>query len=316
MWIRFGAPIACLLAGIVAGTGRIHTSDSSEVSPIATSQLCESLKSIADSYPGEIGVAVIIDTGDTLAVNNETKYPMMSVFKLHQAIALSDHFERTGESLDSVVSIPRSQLNPNTWSPMLKDYPEQIINIPIRELLTYTLTLSDNNASNWMFENLQAVDDADSFLATLIPRTSFSMRHTEAEMATDHSLAYENCTSPLGAAILINRLYSDSIIKESDADFIRKTLDGCQTGADRIIAPLKGKAEITAGHKTGSGYRNEKGELAAHNDVGFIRLPDGRHYALAVFVKDFNGSEEEASKVISRISETVFKTLCNFASSK
>lgn len=278
---------------------------------VVLSELSDTLQVVADSYPGEIGIAVITDRGDTLTINDESKYPLMSVFKLHQAIALCDLFERTHQSLDSIVSIPRKDLNPDTWSPMLKDYSGDTIRLPIRSLLTYTLTLSDNNASNWMFEHLQPIGGADSFIARLIPRESFSLRHTEARMGRDHSLAYENRTSPLGAALLINRLYLDSIIEGTDADFIRKTLDGCRTGRDRIAAPFKDMNGVVVGHKTGSGYRSPEGILAAHNDVGFVRLPDGSHYSIAVFVKDFKGDETEAANAIARISELVYSMMMN-----
>lgn len=271
--------------------------------------LRDSLDGITDSYPAEIGIALITDIGDTIVVNNVSQYPMMSVFKLHQAISLCDLLSRTGKPLDTVVSINRSRLNPDTWSPMLKDHTDKIIVLPISKLLDYTLTLSDNNASNWMFENLQSIQDADRFIATIIPRESFSISYTEAEMANDHSLAYSNRTSPLGAAILIDRLYNDSILSPTYASFIRNTLDDCKTGQDRLVAPLKDKEGIIIGHKTGSGYRNENGILAANNDVGFIRLPNGRHYTLAIFVKDFQGSEEEAAEAIARISETVYKAI-------
>lgn len=54
-------------------------------------------------------------------------------------------------------------------------------------------------------------------------------------------------------------------------------------------------------HKTGSGYINGRGELIAHNDAAYITLPDGRHYSIVVFVKDFPGKEAEASELISRM---------------
>lgn len=59
-------------------------------------------------------------------------------------------------------------------------------------------------------------------------------------------------------------------------------------------------------HKTGSGFRNAAGELIAHNDVGYFRLPDGRDYSLAVFIRDFSGSEKEASAIIAGISRCVY----------
>lgn len=270
-----------------------------------TASLEESLREIAEEYPGEIGIALLTDDGDTVLVNNEDKYPLMSVFKLHQAISLCNRFEHTGESLDSIVSIRRAELNQSTWSPMLKDHNDSIISISIRDLLDYALTLSDNNASNYLFEHIEPVEATDSFISTIIPRESFQITVTEADMFSDHSLAYQNHSSPSGAASLINKLFTDSIIGSANSDFIRTTLRQCQTGADRISAALADVPEAIIAHKTGSGFRNENGILSAHNDVAFISLPDGRHYALAVLIKDFNGSEAEASEAIERISATV-----------
>lgn len=269
-------------------------------------ELRDSLQRIADGCAGELGIAVLTDCGDTILVNNEAKYPLMSVFKLHQAMALCSDFGRRGLSIDSVVSIARSELNPDTWSPMLKDHAEDTINIAVRELMRYTLMQSDNNASNYMFERLQPVAAVDSFAATISPRGSFRLRYTEAEMWSDHSLAYENRTSPLGAAIVMDRLFADSI---AGADFIRSTLLECRTGTDRIVAPLAGIEGVEVAHKTGSGFRAPDGTLAAHNDVGRVMLPGGRCYTLAVFVKDFHGSENEAAAVIARVSATVYALL-------
>lgn len=264
------------------------------------------LTDIAGKYSGEIGIAVITD-GDTIAVNDEVKYPLMSVFKLHQAIALCDMLEKQGRSLDSIVKINVSDLNAETWSPMLKDYTEDVIEIPIRELLRYTLMQSDNNASNYMFENLCSVEETDSFITTLIPRDGFKLTVSEADMWSDHKRCYENRTSPLSAAILINRLFTDSTVCDAHRNFICNTLRECQTGKDRIAAPLLGETGVTVAHKTGSGFKNN-GILAAHNDVGYITLPDGRSYSLAVFVKDYHGDEAQAAKAIAEISAAVYNT--------
>lgn len=83
-------------------------------------------------------------------------------------------------------------------------------------------------------------------------------------------------------------------------------LTGCITG-DRLTAAFKESDGVRVGHKTGSGYRNEKGLLMAHNDIGHIMLPDGRSYSIAVLLNDFDGTEEEASEAIAGISEIVFR---------
>lgn len=271
--------------------------------------LRDSLQAVADRCPGEVGIAVITDCGDTLLVNNQTKYPLMSVFKLHQAIALCRLFEQTGQSLDSVVAIPRSDLNPDTWSPMLKDFQGSVISIPVRELLRYSLTQSDNNASNYMFERMQSVADVDSVMAGIIPRESFRLRYTEADMWDNHSLSYDNCSSPLGAALLIKRLFTESIMGADDVRFVRTTLQECRTGTDRIVAPLAALPGVRVAHKTGSGFRSPEGILSAHNDVGQVLLPGGRYYTLAILVKDFHGSEKEAAAVMADISARVYAAL-------
>ncbi len=279
--------------------------------PVLHPQLfTDTISEIVADYPGEIGVAVIINNTDTVAVNNKSIYPMMSVFKLHQALAICNDFDNKGLSLDSLMTIHRDELDSQTWSPMMKKHSEPVISLTVKELLRYTLILSDNNASNFMFKKLVNATQTDNFIATLIPRLSFQIAYTEEEMSADHDKAYYNFTSPLGAAILMNRLFTDSLVNYDKQSFIMKTLEQCTTGKDRIAAPLLDKEGITIAHKTGSGYTNENGVLAAHNDVAYIRLPNGVCYTLAVFVKDFNGNETQAAKVIARISAIVYNFLC------
>ena len=279
--------------------------------PVLHPQLfTDTISEIVADYPGEIGVAVIINNTDTVAVNNKSIYPMMSVFKLHQALAICNDFDNKGLSLDSLMTIHRDELDSQTWSPMMKEHSEPVISLTVKELLCYTLILSDNNASNFMFKKLVNATQTDNFIATLIPRLSFQIAYTEEEMSADHDKGYYNFTSPLGAAILMNRLFTDSLVNYDKQSFIMKTLEQCTTGKDRIAAPLLDKEGITIAHKTGSGYTNENGVLAAHNDVAYIRLPNGVCYTLAVFVKDFKGNETQAAKVIARISAIVYNFLC------
>ena len=168
--------------------------------------ISDSISKIASEYPGEIGVAVIINNQDTVTVNNKSIYPMMSVFKVHQALALCNDFDKKGISLDTLVKINREKLDPKTWSPMM-----------------------NNNASNIMFKNILNTAQTDSFIAKLIPRSSFQIAYTEEEMSADHDKAYSNYTSPLGAAILMNRLFTESLISNEKQNFIKNTLTECKT---------------------------------------------------------------------------------------
>ena len=273
--------------------------------------LTDSISQIVSACPGEVGVAVIVNNTDTVKVNDKSVYPMMSVFKVHQALALCNDFDNKGLSLDTLVTVNRDELDSKTWSPMMKDFSGSIISLTVKDLLRYTLTQSDNNASNLMFKDMVNVAQTDNFIATLIPRSSFQIAYTEEEMSADHDKAYSNYTSPLGAAMLINRLFTDNLISEEKQNFIKNTLKECMTGTDRIVAPLREKKEVVIAHKTGSGYINENGILAAHNDVAYICLPNNVCYTLAIFVKDFKGNESQASQFMARISATVYSLLAH-----
>ena len=94
-------------------------------------------------------------------------------------------------------------------------------------------------------------------------------------------------------------------------DSIKHYLSIVTTGHDRLGAAVQDSDILIFAHKTGSGYRNEADELMAHNDVGYFRLKDGRSYALAVLIRDFSGSEAEASSVIANISKCVYNHVNN-----
>ena len=57
------------------------------------SKLETQLKQAIKDKKAEIGIAVIINGKDTVTVNNDIHYPLMSVFKFHQALALADYMK-------------------------------------------------------------------------------------------------------------------------------------------------------------------------------------------------------------------------------
>ncbi|MDE5785424.1 MAG: serine hydrolase, partial [Duncaniella sp.] len=167
-------------------TGCHHTQENTQNDDSTLQSLTDSITKITNEYQGEIGVAAIYNNKDTLVVNNKNIYPMMSVFKMHQAVAICNDFDKRGVSLDSILTFSRGSLDQNTWSPMLKDHQEAEISLPVSELLRYTLTLSDNNASNLMFDKLVNVSTTDSLIATIVPRSSFQIAYTEHDRSLIH----------------------------------------------------------------------------------------------------------------------------------
>ena len=267
------------------------------------------LHKVTSGKKAQIGVAVILDHKDTVTVNNDCRYPMMSVFKLHQALAVADYCLRERLTLDSPIHIRRKDLKPNTYSPLRDKHPEGDISLSIRELLRYTMHWSDNNACDILFDRTGGPEATDKYIRGLGLR-NFSIKVNEDEMHRDPNACYLNWSTPLDTAKLIELLLTHKLLNKEWRAFIRETMISCQTGKDRLPFPLQ-KTKAIIGHKTGTGDRNENGQLTGTNDAGFVRLPDGREYTIVVFVKDSSESEEDTARIIAEVSETVYRYACS-----
>ena len=261
---------------------------------------------MAAGTPGQVGIAVITSDGDTLTVNNSDDYPLMSVFKLHESLAVADALSAKGQTFDSVLHINRAELSTTTWSPMLKDYPDEDIDISVGDLVKYSLLESDNNASNLLFDHIVSTEQTDSFVRTLPDMVQdFKIRYTERQMQVDHQKAYENRTSPLACAALISGTLNSNLVEREMQDSIIAWLGNCKSAPDRMAAAVAQIPGARLYHRTGSGYTNENGEIAAVNDVGVIVFPDGRKLTVAVLIKDFAGEQAQADSVIAAVTTQI-----------
>lgn len=268
-------------------------------------QLETQLKEAIKGKKAEIGIAVIIDGKDTVTVNNDIHYPLMSVFKFHQALALADYMGKQKQSLETRLPIKKSDLKPDTYSPLRDKYPQGEIEMSIADLLKYTLQQSDNNACDILFDYQGGPNAVNKYIHSLGIREC-AIAGTETAMHEDLNLCYENWTTPLAAAELVEIFRKKPLFPKVYKDFIFQTMIECQTGQDRLVAPLLDK-KVTVGHKTGTGDLNAKGQQIGCNDIGFVLLPGGRTYSIAVFVKNSEENNQANSKIIANISRIVYE---------
>lgn len=253
----------------------------------------------------DIGIAVIIDGKDTVTVNNNRRYPLMSVVKFHQALALADHMARKKQSLETRLPIRKSDLKPDTYSPLRDKYPQGGFEMSVAELLAYTLQLSDNNACDILFQYQGGPKAVNDYMHSLGIRDC-SIAVTENTMHLDLDQCYRNWSTPLAAAKLVELFCRDSLFADEYKTFIYQTMVQCQTGQDRLAAPLLNKG-ITIGHKTGTGDRNAQGRQIGCNDIGFVFLPSNHSYCIAVFVKDSQENDRTNAQIIADISRLVYE---------
>lgn len=265
------------------------------------------IKKSIENVPAQVGVAIIINGKDTITVNNECHYPLMSVMKYPQALAVLHYLHQHNQPLSTKIFIPKEALLDDTYSPLRDKYPEGNIYMPIAQLLDYTIQKSDNNACDILFNYTGGVSYTDSYIRSL-GINNFSISKTEDDMHEDLAACYENWSTPLEIASLTDMLFSKELFPTEYQNFLKETMLNCQTGTNRLPAPL---LDTTAriGHKTGTSDRNVQGELIGINDVGFILLPDGKRYTIAVLVKDSTESMADTEKIIANISGIVYHHL-------
>ena len=268
-------------------------------------ELRRELRQLLSGYDAGVGVAVVADCGDTVTVNNDRYYPLMSVVKLHQAIYVAHYLDSLGLSMDYEVYIAPGDLKPNTYSPLRDRYPQGGITMTVGELLLYTLQQSDNNACDIMFARFGGPSAVDAYIRGL-GFDDCAISVTEDDMHRDPALCHANYSSPLEAARLIGWLMSVSGQHGNGSrnlQFVRNALLGCRTGLQRIPDGLPPDAIVA--HKTGTSDRDATGRWTAINDVAHITLPGGCGYSLAVFVKDSGETFDVTEQIISSVSHAV-----------
>ena len=268
-------------------------------------RLKASLEELLKTQKVQAGIALIIDGEDTLALHNEVHYPMMSVFKFHQALAVADCLQRQGISLDTTLCIRKEELKENTYSPLRDRYPEGNVVLSVADLLTYTLQWSDNNACDILFDRIIGTKETEAYIRSL-GIEDFRITANEDDMHREWKLCYENWSTPLAAARLLELFITEKIVTGPYYTFIRRTMTGCTTGKDRLPAAITDSRTII-GHKTGTGDRNPQGELIGINDIGFIFTAEGPRYTLAVFLKDSKESDADTAALIGKISKVVLE---------
>ena len=266
------------------------------------------LKTYVHDKDARIGVAVIINGKDTVSVNGKRDFPMLSVYKFPQAIAVADYCDRHDISLNDSIRISADELKPDTWSPMRDKYGRKDISLPLSEVVSYSVRQSDNNACDVLFRLIGGPQVADSLVKSL-GCDEIHILNTEAEMHVDPYLCYANRATPLQMAALFDRFYRREMRHDSHIlEAVGAMMMSCNTGNNRLSKPLM-PTNAMIGHKTGTGGMNSQGRITGVNDAGYVFLPNKQGYAIAVLVADSGYDMDGTEKIIADISEIVFQSL-------
>lgn len=268
----------------------------------------DALTDYAVGKDARIGIAVIINGNDTVSVNGERDFPMMSVSKFPLALTIAHWIDAHGMSLNDSITFSEAALHENTYSPMLKKYGKSRNIMSIRELLEWSLVDSDNNAADILLNYIGGTSGATSIMRQIGLSDDIVIGASEDDMHRDPYLSYLNRTTPLAMAQLFDRFNSEIRKMSQTYSDISAMLEQCHTGIDRLAEPLL-TTNVTIGHKTGTGFPTPEGRISAINDCGYVNMPNGMRYSIAVFVADSGYDMAATSAIIADISKIVWEEM-------
>ena len=273
-------------------------------------ELKKEISKITEGKKATVAVSVLgIDFPFQYNNNNaEKKLPMQSVFKFHIAMAVLDLVDKGKLSLDQKIFIKKSELLPNTWSPIREKNPEGNFEMPISELIEYTVAMSDNVGCDVLLRLIGGPKMVHDFLISKGVKNT-QIVYNEELMQSAWKNQYENYTTMKSATKLLKDFYKGKILSEKSTEFLLAVMYRTSTGLNKIVEQLPKFAKVA--HKTGSSGKNDAGLTGAENDIAIITLPNGKTYAIAIFVSDSMETWEVNCKMISDISKVVFENLSN-----
>lgn len=268
------------------------------------SVLDQKITSIIKDKKATVGISVLgFENGFKYNKNGDKKLPTLSVFKFHIAAAVLDLVDKKKLSLDQKVVLKESELLPKTWSPIKEKYPTGDIELTLDEIIDYTVALSDNNGCDKLLKMIGGTQTVQKFMDSKGVK-GFQIKVNEDDMHKDWKNQYKNYSTTNSAVNLLKTFHDGKLLSKKSTDYLMKIILGTKTGTNKLVEQLPKNTPVA--HKTGSSGKYDNDLTVAENDMGIVTLPNGKHYAIAVFVNNSTETDEVNCRMVSDISKIVW----------
>jgi beta-lactamase class A len=265
------------------------------------------IQDIAKQVNGTVGFAMMVIEGqDTLSYNGNAHLPMQSVMKFPIAITVLNAVDEGKLTLDQLIHINKSDL-PETYSPLRDKFPQGNVDVSVRELLSYMVSLSDNDACDILLKVLGGPDVVDDYMHSF-GISKIAVKASEYDMAQAWDVQFTNWTTPKEMVRLLDIAMKPNFLSKTSHAYLWQIMQATSTGPKQIRGLLP--AGTIVAHKTGRSNTNDKGISAATNDVGVITLPNGKHLAIAIFVSNSSADLVTRESVIAWIAKEAYDYEC------
>lgn len=277
------------------------------ISSLAAAQksaLEQKINSITEDKKATVGISVLgFENNFRLSKNGDKPLPTLSVFKFHIACAVLDLVDQGKLSLEQKLFFKKKDMLENTWSPIREKYPEASVSLSLGEVLDYTVALSDNNGCDLLLKLIGGTQTVQKFMDSKGVK-GFQIKRNEDDMHKNWKTQYDNFSTANSAVQVLKKFYDGKLLSKKSTDYLMQIMLGTKTGTNKIVEQLPKNTPVA--HKTGASGKYDNGLTVAENDMGIVTLPDGKHYAIAIFVNNSIETDEVNCRIVSDISKAVW----------
>lgn len=221
-----------------------------------------------------------------LAAHEDEPFVLMSVVKVPLAVVVLHEVEQGRLSLEQRLTRTRQQLDTDTWSPLLKKHPGGG-NFSVQEWIRWSITESDNNACNVLFELVGGPEKVQDFFRHRYGKAFPLAIACSEEAFKDRRMMEANRITPRAMVDILQDICraadgQGDMLRPEHARLLLGMMETTPHGASRLKGGLSPAVRLA--HKTGSSGTDKEGFTLALNDVGVMILPDGSRACIASFV--------------------------------
>ena len=291
--------------------------------------ISQKIERISSGLVGHMGVAAQeIGTETRIKLNGDEAFVMASTLKVAVAVTLLDLVDQGQIKLSDLIDISPEMMvaGPN---PIVQNFVHPGVKLSIANLIEVMITESDNTAADICLKlaggpaavtkKLRSIgileQRIDRYGVELLqdfyglPTRGYASAVVEAvtkdptllARIPNRNIEFEidprDQTTPNAMLDLLLAIDSGEVLGNKSREFLLASMSRTRTGGARLKGLLPRGALVA--HKTGT-----LGGVA--NDVGYITLPDGRRFAIAVFTKSSATPEGDRERAIAEVSRTIY----------
>jgi len=265
-----------------------------------TNELRDRIEQISHAARGRVGVtATVLETGETVSLNGDRRFPMQSVYKFPIAMAVLAQVDQGKLKLDRKIRVETSDVLQGS---RILDEKSQGMEFSLAELLKYMVSESDGTSCNVLLRQVGEPRIVTEYLRSL-GINDIVVANTEKELAQAPAVKYRNYATPDATVVLLRAFHEGKGLSKFSQSLLLQLMTQTTTGPKRIKGLLP-EGTVVA-HKTGTSS-TVNGVTAATNDVGIVTLPNGQHMAIAVFVSDSPANDAIREGVIAKVTKVAW----------